>query len=110
MLIKFNDEVILELSELDLQILKNDLREDELENEIKGRLIYSILTKKSDCEKRIMKQWKPILSAENDMLPTRTEALLQMIFADPRYKSRTTRDEEAAVAQATPTNSEAQGV
>lgn len=100
MQIKFNDEVIFELSEIDRATIEYSIPSDELEEDLKRRIIWVIEEKIKGRKAALRRDFLPLLRAENDTLPTNQDALIPLILARDDYKDRSTRDEEARIEAA----------
>lgn len=102
MKVKWQDEEILALSEIDKQVICNDIHEDEFEADMKRRLRYILQHKIERCEKRLVDEWLPKLRADSSIasIPNNRDGLLQLIFSHPQYKCRKTRELEAEAARA----------
>lgn len=100
MRVKWKDEEILALSELDKKVICNDIHEDIFEEDMKRRLRYILQHKVERCEQRLIDEWLPKLRADKSIsaIPNTREGMLNMIFSHPSYKCRKTREAEAAVA------------
>lgn len=101
MKIKWQDEEILALSDLDKQVICNDINEDEFEEDMKRRLRYILQHKVEQCEKRLIDEWLPKLRADQSIasIPNSRDGILNLIFSHRQYKSRKIREAEAAAAE-----------
>lgn len=63
---------------------------------MKRRLQYILMHKYERCFERLKKEWEPKLAANGvASIPTNPDALAELIFAQPNYKCRKTREAEA---------------
>lgn len=95
MKIKINEEEILELSETQKKVIKNDIHEDDFDTDMKRRVHYVITHKYEQCFKRLTKEWLPKLKKIMSSIPTNDDELAELIFSQPEYKSRKKREEIA---------------
>jgi len=92
-----------ELSETQKKVIKNDISDDIFEDDMKRRLEYILKHKYEQCFKRLHEEWcsakdgnRCKLAANGvDSIPTDPDKLAELIFAQPTYKSRKTRDIES---------------
>lgn len=94
MKISVNEEGFFELSEVQRKVICNDIREDEFEADMKRRLYYIIMHKYEKCLERLKQEWLPKLKSRVDFVPTNDDALVLLIFSQPDYKCRKTREIE----------------
>lgn len=96
MKVSVNDVELFTLSALHKQVIANDINVNELDEDLKYRLQY-ILTHKYDCcFKRLKNEWDAKLAANGvTMIPTDPDEYAQLVFAQPNYKDKATRDAEA---------------
>jgi len=100
MKVYLNEFEVLELNETQLAVLSNDIPELELEDDLKRRLAYIVATKYDACYKRLFDEWFPKLAARGvASIPTDKDLFAQLVFSQPDYKDRATRDAEALAAQ-----------
>lgn len=100
MKIAIDNKDIFELSETQKKVLCNDINADELDADMKRRVQYILMHKYEQCFKRLKEQWDPILAANGvDMIPTNPDKYAELVFAQPNYKCRKSRDLEAAQAR-----------
>lgn len=91
---------LFELSEVQKQVIKNDIHADIFEEDIKRRLNYILMHKYELCFSRLKAEWDSKLAANGvAMIPTDPDAYAQLVFAQPNYKCRKTRDLEAQQPQ-----------
>jgi len=84
------------LSDVQKNVIKNDINADEFDADMKRRLKYILTHKYERCFERLKKEWDSKL-ADNGVpsVPTDPDAYAQLVFAQPNYKDRKTRDAEA---------------
>ena len=96
---KFNvdDETIYELNETKQNVIKNEVHSDEFNEDIKRRVKYIVDHKYDQCFKRLKAEWEPKLKASGiKTIPLDEDEFAQLVFAQPAYKDRKTRDTEEA--------------
>lgn len=87
---------IFSLSETQKKIIANDISADCLDEDLKRRLCWVLQHKCDRCFERLKKEWEPKLKALGiPSIPLDEEAFAQLVFAQPTYKDRLQRDEEA---------------
>lgn len=84
------------LTETQKQVIKNDINADIFDEDMKRRLQYILMHKYERCFARLKQEWDKKL-AENgvDMIPTNPDAYAELVFRQPNYKNKKTRDLEA---------------
>ncbi len=88
---------LLELSDIQKKVMCNDIRSDVFEEDMKRRIQWILQHKYEQCLERLRMEWTPLLKANGiAMIPTDNEAFAQLVFEQPNYKCRRTRDDEAA--------------
>lgn len=109
MKIQVNGQEIFELSETQKKVIQNDIPSEIFEEDIKRRLRWVIMDEKyQKCFKRLKDEWtSPDADGMSKLerngvssIPTNTDALAELIFAQPNYKNRSTREIEAAELKA----------
>jgi hypothetical protein len=100
MKISVNDTELYTLTQTQLDVLANDIHIDELEADLKRRLNWVINHKYEQCHERLVKEWMPKLVSKGvASVPTDKEAFARLVFSQPDYKDRATRDAEALAAK-----------
>ncbi len=86
---------LFDLTDIQKQVIKNDISEDIFDADMKRRLQYILTHKYERCFARLKQEWD-IKLAQNgvDMIPTNAEAYARLVFAQPNYKDRKARDSE----------------
>lgn len=88
---------LFELSEIQKSVIKNDINSAVFDEDTKRRLEYILMHKYECCFKRLREEWDEKLAANGvDMIPTDPDAYATLVFSQPNYKDRATRDAEAA--------------
>ncbi len=88
--IKVGNNVIMEISVIDLKCLENDLLDPE------DWFRQALLGKINNCKKRLISEWHPKIMADPEVtsIPGDEEGLLNLIFSHPDYKTRVEKDKE----------------
>jgi len=100
MKISVNDQELFTLSEVQKQVLCNNIPEEILQEDLKRRLEYILMHKYEECFKELKNEWDARL-IENGvtMVPTDADAYAALVFDQPNYKSRSVREAEAKAAE-----------
>jgi len=98
MKIKVDNEDLFEITEIQKKVLKNDIKSENFEEDIKRRIFYIINHKYEQCFKRLKAEWEPKLAARGaESLPTDKDAFAQLVFSQEDYKDRSTRDSKVEI-------------
>ncbi len=98
MKISVNDIELFTLTDLQKQVIENDIPSEILERDLQRRLIYILMHKYERCFDRLKKEWEPKLVANGiTSVPTDKDAFAQLVFDQPNYRDRSARDAESAV-------------
>ncbi len=93
MKISVNDQELFTLSDAQKQVIMNDIHADEFDADMKRRLRWVLMHKYEECFKRFKEEWDPKLAANNvKMMPVDPEEYAQLVFSQPNYKDRATRE------------------
>ena len=92
MKILIENELILELSEIQKKVIKNEIPDEIFEEDMKRRVHYILTHKYEQCFERLKKEWLPKLKERVDTIPTDDEKLTKLIFSQKDYKSRSKRE------------------
>ena len=84
------------LNETKLKVICNDICLDQLNSDLERRVAWAVMHKYERCFKRLKEEWDRKL-AENGVksVPTDPDEYAALVFAQPNYKDRKTRDLEA---------------
>jgi len=95
MIVKVGDKVLFTLTDIQKKVLKNDIKSEIFEEDMKRRLFYIINHKYEQCYKRLKQEWEPKLAARGvQSIPTDKDAFAQLVFSQEDYKDRAARDAE----------------
>jgi len=87
---------LFELSETQKKVIKNDIKEEIFDADMKRRIKWVLEHKYERCFERLKKEWEPKLAASGvKSIPTNKDAFAELVFSQPEYKNRSARDKEA---------------
>ena len=92
MKIKVDDQDLFEITDIQKQVIKNDIHEDFFDEDMKTRLEYILMHKYERCLHRLKIEWLPKLQSRVDSIPTDDDKLAELIFSQPDYKNRKERE------------------
>ena len=93
MKIKVNDVQLFELTEIQKNVIKNDIPAEIFDADMKRRLQYILTHKYEQCFKRLKAEWDPKLEALGvGSIPTNKDAYAALVFARAEYKDRSAKD------------------
>jgi len=96
MKIQIDGKDLFELTETQKKVIKNDIKSEIFEEDMKRRIFYIINHKYEQCFKRLKAEWEPKLAAKGvESIPTGKAAFAQLVFSQPEYKDRSARELEA---------------
>lgn len=96
MKISVNDRELFTLSDIKKQVICNDICIDSIDADLERRIQHIIMHKYEQCFKRLKNEWDSKLAASGiEMIPTDKDAYAQLVFSQPEYKDRKSRDAEA---------------
>jgi len=89
---------LFELTEIQKNVIKNDINADIFYEDMKKRIFYIVNHKYEQCFKRLKAEWEPKLAdAGVESIPTNKDAFANLVFSQPDYKDRSARDAESKV-------------
>lgn len=81
------------LTDIQKQVIQNDIPAEIFEDDMKRRLHYILMHKYEQCFKRLKQEWDQKLASNGvSMIPTNPDEYAQLVFAQPNYLSRSQRD------------------
>lgn len=102
MKISVDDQELYTLTELQKQVIQNDIRSETFEDEMKRRLKWVLIDEKYRRSfQRLKKEWVDDLDEQQmnklahngiTMIPTDADQLAELIFSQPNYLNRSQRD------------------
>jgi hypothetical protein len=98
MKVSVNGQDLFELSDIQKKVICNDIHEDIFDEDMKRRLEWIIMDKYENCFRRLKAEWDVKL-AENGIkaLPVDKDEYCRLVFEQPNYKCRKTRDLESNI-------------
>lgn len=100
MKIAVDNKVVLELNKTRCKVICNDIPSDVFVADMERRVEYIIQHKYKKCFKRLKDEWEPRLkSAGVQSIPLDEDAFAELVFAQPDYKCRKKREDEAAAKE-----------
>jgi hypothetical protein len=95
MKISVDNQELFTLSETQKQVIQNEIHADEFDADMKRRLNWVLMHKYEQCFKRLKEEWEPKLATKGvASIPTNADAFAQLVFSQPEYKCRKTRELE----------------
>jgi len=91
-IVKVNDEVLFELTDLQKKVIMNDIPTEIFEDDIKRRLKDAIMHRYKKSLARLKRDWEPILSERVAEMPLDPEAFVALIKSQPDYKDKYNRE------------------
>jgi len=83
---------LFELTDIQKQVIMNDINSDIFEDEMKQRLQWVLIHKYEQCFKRLKAEWDNKLLANNvKSVPTDPNAYAALVFSQPNYEDRKER-------------------
>jgi hypothetical protein len=93
MKVSVNDQELFTLSDIQKQVIKNDVFADIFDEDMNRRLQWVLMHKYEECFKSLKAEWDPKLTANGiKMIPTDLDEYAQLVFAQPNYKDRAARE------------------
>jgi len=88
------DKEILELTETQKKVIKNDIEAELFDEDMERRLKWILEHKYEQCFKRLKDEWEPKLAALGvEAIPTNKDAFAALVFSQPTYKDKSQRKE-----------------
>jgi hypothetical protein len=95
MKILVDKELVLQLTETQKKVLKDEIQEEIFDADMKRRVAWVLMHKYEQTFKRFKENWDPRLAAAGvDMIPTDKDKYAELVFSQPEYKSRSERDKQ----------------
>lgn len=81
------------LSDVQKQVIQNDISSDIFDADMKRRLQWVLMHKYERCFDRLKKEWDPKLASNGiKMIPTDPDAYASLVFSQQNYLDRASRD------------------
>ena len=95
MKISVDDVEIYTLTETQKNVIKDSIKSDEFDADMKRRLDWVLKHKYEQCFKRLKNEWEPRLKTLGvESIPLDDDAFADLVFARPEYKDRLAREAE----------------
>lgn len=100
MKVSVDDKELFTLSEIQKQVIQNDIPAEIFDADMKRRLQWVLVDEKyTNCFKRLKAEWEPKLAGRVSSIPTDSDAFAQLVFSQPDYKDRSAREADAKAAR-----------
>lgn len=86
---------VLELTETQKKVIKNDIPSEIFQSDMERRVNYILSHKYERCFERLKKEWEPKLKGRVTHLPLDNDALAELIFSQSDYKDRSAKEAES---------------
>lgn len=97
MKVSVNDKELFTLSDIQKQVIKDNVLADIFDEDMNRRLQWVLMHKYDECFKSLKTEWDPKLAANGvKMIPTDLDEYAQLVFSQPNYKDRAAREAESA--------------
>lgn len=101
MKISVNDQELFILTELQKQVMQNNVLSEIFEEDMKRRLQWVLMHKYEECFKDLKNEWDQKLAANGvKMIPTDPDEYAALVFSQSNYKNRSAREAEAKALEA----------
>jgi hypothetical protein len=88
---------LFELSEVQKQVIKNNVDSEIFDADMKRRLQWVLTHKYDECFKELKAEWDEKLASNGvKMIPTDKDEYAKLVFSQPNYKDRSARKMVAA--------------
>lgn len=95
MKISVNDVELFTLTEIQKQVIQNEVQAEIFEDDMKRRLQWVLMHKYEECFKSLKAEWDSKLASNGvSLIPTDPESYAALVFEQPNYKNRSQRDAE----------------
>lgn len=93
MKVMVDGQEVLNLNNTKKKVIRNDIKDEEFDNEMKRRVAWVLQHKYERCFERLKKEWDKKLKDNGvDMIPTDPDAYAELVFSQPNYKNRSARE------------------
>lgn len=95
MKVSVNDVELFTLTDAQKNVLKNEVKSEAFDADMKRRLEWVIMHKYEQCFKKLKAEWDPKLAAAGvSSVPTDKDKYAELVFSQKDYKDRSARDAE----------------
>ena len=93
MKISVDGKDLFELSDIQKQVIMNDIHEDVFDEDMKRRLQYILMEKYENCFKRLKAEWDDkLVAAGVKAFPADKDEYAALVFGQKNYMDRKSRD------------------
>jgi hypothetical protein len=93
MKILIDDKVVLELSDTQINVFRDEIPDGQLQDELEFRIRHALMDKYAGIYKRMETFWIPQLKeAGVTSIPLDEEKFAQLVFSQPKYTTRSQRE------------------
>lgn len=92
MKISVNDVELFSLSDIQKQVIGDQISSEKFDEDVKRRLQWVVLHKHEQCMARLRKEWMPKLKGRVESVPVDDDAFALLVFGQSDYKDRKARD------------------
>lgn len=86
--------VLFELSDHQKNVIKNNIKSDVFDADMKRRLQWVLNHKYEMCMKELESEWLPVLKQRVPQIPSSPEAFANLVFSQPDYKDMLSKSTE----------------
>lgn len=95
MKVEVNGKKVIELNETQKKVICNDIDKNIFDADMERRVNWVLDHKYRRCFQRLKQEWEPKLAQRMDAVPTDPDKFAELVFSQPDYKCRATREAEA---------------
>lgn len=92
MIVKVDDEILFELTEAQKNVIKNDIKSEIFDEDIKRRLHWIIDRRYNQSYMALKKEWEPTLAERVESIPLNKDSFVDLVLAQPDYANKSARD------------------
>lgn len=95
MKVSVDGQELFALSDIQKQVICDDVSSDVLDSDLKRRLQWVLMHKYEQCFLKLKQEWEPKLAAAGvKSLPVDRDEFAALVFSQPNYKDRKARSAE----------------
>jgi len=91
MKIKVNETLLFELTDIQKKVIKNDIKSEIFDEDMKRRLKYVITHRCDQSFAALKREWDPKLAKAVSSVPIARDAFANLVFAQSDYKDKVAR-------------------
>lgn len=93
MKISVDNKELFTLSDIQKQVIKNDIHDEIFAEDMKRRLQYILMHKYEQCFERLKSEWdQKLIDNGIKIIPTDHDSYAQLVFSQPNYLNRSQRE------------------